>query len=166
MSNLGRELRICPGQRPGIVFAAVSLVLGVAFAALTVALFTDSGSSTSGDRTMVLVITSTFLGLGLLLIALRKRKLKRALIYRIFEGGVVRDTSTGREELPFADLEALLVRGLSINNGSVMYTIALIARGGRKMELAGHSVDNVDPSLVALLEQRSGRKAQPLTPGR
>jgi hypothetical protein len=163
MSPLGREIRICPARRPGIVFAAVSLVLGVACAALTVGLHTGSGTSTAGDRTFVGVLTGFFIGLGLLLLALGQRKRKQALVYRVFQQGMVRETSTTRHELRFSEVARLLVRVLRINHGPPGYTIRLVARDGTRMDLPSHSIDNVDESLVTLLSRQTGLEPKPLT---
>jgi hypothetical protein len=163
MSSLGREIRICPARRPGIVFAFVSLVLGAAGTALTVALHAGAGTSTASDRTFVGVIAAIFMGLGLLLLVLGHRKRKRALVYRVFEAGLVRETSTTRDELRFSDVGRLLVRALRINNGPPGYTICLVAGDGRRMELPSHSIDNVDESLVALFSQLTRLKPEPLT---
>jgi hypothetical protein len=163
MSSLGREIRICPARRPGIVFAFASLVLGAAFAALAIALYTGSATSTASDRTFVSVITGIFTGLGLLLLVVRQRARKRALVFRVFEKGLVRETSTTRHELPFSAVRRLLVRILRINNGPPGYTICLVSHDGTRMELPSHSIDNVDESLVVLFSQQTGLKPEPLT---
>lgn len=163
MSPLGRELRICPARRPGIVFSAVSLVVGVACAALAVGLHTGSGTSSAGDRTFVSVLAGFFLGLGGLLLVLGQRKRQQALVYRTFEKGMVRETSTTRQELRFSEAARLLVRAVRINHGPPGYTIRLVARDGTRMELPSHSVDNVDESLVTLLAQQTGLAPEPLT---
>jgi hypothetical protein len=163
MSALGSEIRICPARRPGIVFAFASLLLGAACAALAVGLYTGSGTSTESDRTFVSVLAAFFLGLGVLLFVLGQRKRQKALVYRIFEEGVVRETSSTRHELRFSEAAKLLVRVLRINHGPPGYTIRLVARDGTRMELPSHSIDNVDESLVTLLAQLSGLKPEPLT---
>jgi hypothetical protein len=163
MSALGREIRICPARRPGVVFAFASLLLGVACAALSVALHTGSGTSSASDRTFVSVLAGAFLGLGVLLLALGQRKRRQKLVFRIFEQGVARETSTTRRELRFSEVAKIQVRALRINQGPAGYTIRLVARDGTTMELPSHSIDNVDESLVTLLAQQSGIKPEPFT---
>ncbi|RYZ03361.1 MAG: hypothetical protein EOO73_28285 [Myxococcales bacterium] len=164
MSSLGRELRICPARRPGVVFAFVALLLGAGFAALAIALHAGSGTSSDGDRTFVSALAVIFLAFGALLLFLGQRKRRQALVFRIFEQGVARETSTSRQELRFSELAKLLVRALRINQGPTGYTIHLIARDGATLELPSHSIDNVDESLITLLAQQSGIKPEPLSP--
>ncbi len=162
MSSLGREIRICPARRPGVVFAFASLLLGAAFAALAVALQTGSATGSEGDRTFVSVLASAFIGFGVLLLVLGQRKRRQALVFRIFEQGVARETSTTRHELRFSELARILVRALRINQGPISYTIRLVARDGTTMELPSHAIDNVDESLITLFAQQSKIKPEPL----
>jgi hypothetical protein len=163
MSPLGREIRICPARRPGVVFPFVSLLLGAAFTVLAVALHTASATGSAGDRTFVGVLAGAFLGLGVLLLVLGQRKRRQNLVFRIFEQGVVRETSTTRQELRFSEVVKIQVRVLRINQGPPGYTIRLVARDGTPLELPSHSIDNVDESLVTLLAQQSGIKPEPFT---
>lgn len=163
MSPLGREIRICPARRPGVVFAFASLLLGAALSTLAVALHTGSATGSASDRTFVGVLAGTVLGFGGLLLVLGQRKRRQKLVFRIFEHGVVRETSTTRHELRFSDVAKIQVRALRINQGPPNYTIRLVAHGGTTMELPSHSIDNVDESLVTLIAQQSSIKPEPFT---
>jgi hypothetical protein len=110
------------------------------------------------------VLACAFLGFGAVLLLLAQRKRRQALVFRVFEHGVVRETSTTRHELRFSELARILVRALRINHGPVGYTVRLLTRDGSTMELPSHSIDNVDESLVTLLSQQSNIKPEPLSP--
>jgi hypothetical protein len=107
------------------------------------------------------VLSAIFVGVGVLLLVLRQRKLKRALIYRVFEGGVVRQTSTERTELRFADVARLLARVTVFTNSQTRYaTIMLVSRAGAQWRFDQHALDNVDESLIGLLAQRTGLRVE------
>ncbi|MBV9845440.1 MAG: hypothetical protein JOZ47_10250 [Kutzneria sp.] len=135
-------------------------MIGVLLAALMVAVSVGSATATGQDIGFLAVVTVIFLGVGGLLLYSRLRKLKSALVYRIYEAGIVRETKSGRQELLFTDLAGLGVRRLQINGGHPFLTIVLVSSSGAEIRIQESSIDNVDDSLVRLLEQRSGRRAE------
>ena len=146
MSGLGRELRLLPRRRPGIAAPASALVLALLFSSITVALWTGDATGSADDRTMMTVLTSSFVGLAGLLLALRARRMRQRMVVKVCEGGLVRETRDGRREWPFS-----AIRGIE-PAPNVAAGSAMVSTGhGLPLRLVPLFYDNVDDTLLPLL---------------
>jgi len=165
MIQLGKEIRTCPERRPMalLVFALASLGLGAFTGAIAVALAVGAATGSGDDLRVVGALTAFFAGLGALLLVVRARRLGRALVYRVLERGIVRETRQGSDAVAFPDVTRLLVDVLRFaRSGAEYYTIVLHTPRGASMRIESRAIDNVDASLVSLLERATGRRAEPL----
>lgn len=160
--NLGSELRFCPRKRPGMVWGLTAVVIGAALLMLMLAVMASDGMKAS-DREVMLVMIAICLGTGGLLLWLRQRTLAKRIAFRVHEHGVVRESRGERREVPFDQLARLqAVTVVYKRTGAKYHTVILVPREGAALRIDSLTMDNLDTSLIHLLEQRSGLTVEPL----